>query len=243
MCKFGEYCSYEHEKIIDKKEDIKAMIDVQIVKVNNNVRSVEDEITKLKKEIFKLSEENKALRSQMNHLKETKNNENEIDNPKTVKKDTEHFKCDECNSKCKSEAGLKLHKKKKHDIIPQIDGTYETIEKSDNGEAKKDKSTFKVEIYASPGCTENDIRESIEINFLEALEDNQILDEDSKIIVIKKDIIEDSESNIYNIEVKNSLEVIKSLKTQFDPINYDNICFPNAVQGKMFMDCVSIEEV
>ena len=45
------------------------------------------------------------------------------------------------------------------------------------------------------------------------------------------------------IEVKNSLNVIKVLETQFDQANYDNLCFTSSVRGKITIDCKNIEEI
>ena len=56
---------------------------------------------------------------------------------------------------------------------------------------------------------------------------------------------EDSESRIkeYSIEVKNTLNVIEALKTQFDPLNYDDLCFDKSVRGKITIQCIGIEEI
>ena len=119
----------------------------------------------------------------------------------------------------------------------------ESIEKSTNGELKNERSKFKVKIDASTECSESDIIESIETNFIGALEENKDFDEKSKIIVIEKETDEDSENHLYIIEVKNSLEVIEALKTQFNAETYDDLCFSNAVPGEVFIDCISLEEV
>ena len=94
----------------------------------------------------------------------------------------------------------------------------------------------------SPECSEDDVRECIEGNYLGALEDHKILDDECKFIVINS-ANEDSKTRnrYYNVEVKNSLEAIKALKTQFDQFDY--LCFSNSVPGEVEILCNSIDEI
>ena len=97
----------------------------------------------------------------------------------------------------------------------------------------------------SSECNDDDVKESIEINYLGAFEDNDIIDDECKNIVIEIANGEDTETGnkYYIIEVKNSVDSIKALKTQFDPTNYDDSCFSKAVSGQVKIDCISIEEL
>ena len=133
---------------------------------------------------------------------------------------------------------MKVHKSPKHKNIIQVDGI-------DDTELNNEKIKFKIKMDVSPECNDDDVKESIEINYIGALEDNYIIDEECKNIVIKTANDEDSEgrNKYYIIEVKNSVDSIKALKTQFDPTNYDYSCFAKAVSGQARIDCVSIEEI
>ena len=50
---------------------------------------------------------------------------------------------------------------------------------------KEEKRKFKIKLDVYPECNEDDIKESIENNFLGALEDINIIDEESKILLLK----------------------------------------------------------
>ena len=129
---------------------------------------------------------------------------------KTLETDTnysdKHFKCDECNFKGKSVNGLKVHKSLKHKNMIQVDGNDDTY-------IENEKIKFKIKMDVSPECNDDDVKESIEINYLGALEDNNIIDECKNIVI---DIAngEDTETGnkYYIIEVKNSVDSIKALK-------------------------------
>ena len=111
--------------------------------------------------------------------------------------------------------------------------------------ASPEKIKFKLTLDIYPDCSDKEIKESIECNFLGALEENNILDEESKrhMIEVADDVVSDTTKKYYHIEVKNSSEVIETLKTQFDTKNYDNLCFERAVSRKVFVDCIGIEEI
>ena len=62
--------------------------------------------------------------------------------------------------------------------------------------SKKETIKFKLKLDVSAECSEEDIKESIETNFVGSLEDNNSLNEESKFILIEKADDEDSEPDI-----------------------------------------------
>ena len=63
MCKFGEFCRFEHEGLVDKNNDLKALMEEESVKTSNKFESIEKEIDHLKNEIQKLTEKNRILKA------------------------------------------------------------------------------------------------------------------------------------------------------------------------------------
>ena len=127
MCKFGEFCRYEHEEVVDKKNDMKALMEEEAVKSSIKFQSIEKDINNLKNEIMKLTEENIILKRNLNDLQNniTQKTASEIvteGNP---------FQCSDCDFISKSKSGLTTHVKRKHNI-PQLDGSNNTTD--DEGE-------------------------------------------------------------------------------------------------------------
>ena len=226
-CKFGSYCFFRHEDPLLAK--IKSLEDT-LAEKESKIKLLEEVIGELK------VKQNDLNNSEENDCQENHEDINDIDTEKIQNK----FKCDKCGFEAKSKSGLKIHMKVKHKNIVQIDG----IDDIDS-EIESDESKFLLNIDASPECNDSDIKESIECNFFGALDDNKIIDKEKRDITIERLNNEESEdtNNYYIICVKNSLEVIEALKYQFDNENYDSSCFSKAVSGKIYVDCISIEDI
>ena len=135
-CKFGEYCSYLHieETHMGKSKDLSEEIELLKSKIDSLESLIREKdskinnITNILEELKDVVMKNVIDFKQMeNPLQNKCENENEcikeMDEPKDTPEVTPaNFNCDECKMECKSKIGLKLHKKRKHNNIPQLDG-------------------------------------------------------------------------------------------------------------------------
>ena len=240
-CKFGIFCKYSHVTLSKNSETghtSNIELDMEIIELKKKNEEMKKEIDLIKSDICQIIRENSEMKKVIEFLKQNKTEEIDfISNDKKNKGDKD-FKCDECNFKGKNGNGLKVHKSLKHKNIIQADG-------NDDTDLKKETIKFKIKMDVSPECNYDDITESIESNYIGALEDNNIFDDECKNIVIESANDEDSEMRIkyYISEVKNSSDAIKALRNQFDPINYDDLCFSKSVRGQVKIDCINIEEI
>ena len=137
-CKFGQWCSFKHEQIENKKTDARIGEIERMLKEKNDIEekielcnkkhaeletylkkceSLENKISEKDVIILTMQQNVRDLEIRMNAVEKKETvieTEEQIEKEKADPKPDEKYKCDKCDFDTTSKKGLNIHKKRKH---------------------------------------------------------------------------------------------------------------------------------
>ena len=129
ICKFGEFCSFEHDTEVVAEKDVTNELSKKLEILEQLVAKKNSEIDLLKKKISEMC-------APIDNLSEFEDSDNETesvetledfdDNERSIEEiltDMDYFECKECCFKTEHEVGLKIHVSKAHKVKCEECGT------------------------------------------------------------------------------------------------------------------------